>query len=268
MHFRAETIYLRAMNQTLIIIPTYNESANVEALSSAILRLQEDVDILFVDDNSPDGTGLLCDRLAEHDERINVIHRENKKGLGRAYIEGFKWALARDYEIVFEMDCDFSHHPEDIETMRMAVCDADLVIGSRYLEGIRVINWPLGRLMLSKAAAVYVKLVTGMPFDDPTGGFKCYRREVLESIDLDSIKSNGYSFQVETAHRAWIQGFKVVEIPITFEERRSGESKMSSAIVAEAFWMVWKILFTHGMRRSPRRAHPLSIAAKSAKRER
>lgn len=247
------------MNRTLIIVPTYNESENVEALARSILEIAPDVDLLFVDDNSPDGTGSICDRLTGWDERVHVIHRKDKKGLGRAYLCGFEWALENRYDVVFEMDADFSHRPADIAAMRAAIADADLVLGSRFLGGIRVINWPLTRLMLSKAAAFYVQLVTGMPFMDPTGGFKCYRASVLDSIDLDGIESNGYSFQIETTHEVWMRGFKVVEVPITFEERRVGASKMSAEIVREAFWMVWKLLFKWNCRRSPRGRHALSV---------
>lgn len=239
------------MINTLIIIPTYDECDNVEPLTREIFARHADVDILFVDDNSPDGTGAVCDSIASQDGRISVLHREDKKGLGRAYIEGFRWALRRDYEYVFEMDADFSHRPQDIAVIRDAVGTADLVLGSRFIGGVRVVNWPLNRLFLSKAAALYVRVITGLPFADPTGGFKCYRRRVLESIDLDSITSNGYSFQIETLHRAWIRGFQIREVPITFEDRQQGRSKMSPDIVREAFWMVWKILLAARGRRRP-----------------
>lgn len=249
---------MAGMNKTLVIIPTYNERENVRAISSAIFD-DYDADILFVDDRSPDGTGELIDEMAAQDKRIHVIHREDKQGLGRAYIAGFKWALEHEYEFIFEMDADFSHRPQDIAPIRKAADDADLVLGSRYVGGIRVIDWPLSRLFLSKGASWYVRIITGMPFTDPTGGFKCYRRAVLKNIDLDKIRSNGYSFQIEMTHHAWMQGFDVVEVPITFEERRSGHSKMSMDIVIEALWMVWKLAIRTGFRRKPKGRHPRSV---------
>ncbi|MCS6771086.1 MAG: polyprenol monophosphomannose synthase [Kiritimatiellae bacterium] len=252
------------MNDYLVIIPTYNEIENVREMAAAIHRHAPWADILFVDDNSPDGTGQLLDRMAAEDPRIRVLHREKKQGLGRAYIAGFKWALERHYEFIGEMDCDFSHNPADLPKFREAAQQADLVLGTRYKGGIRVINWPLGRLILSKCAAYYVQIISGMPFTDPTGGFKCFRRAVLETVNLDQIKSNGYSFQIEMTHHAWMQGFRIVEVPIVFEERRSGASKMSSAIVREALWLVWKLLFRSKFRRSPpREYHPRSVASRA-----
>lgn len=250
------------MNDAVVIIPTYNERENVREISRAVLQVAPWIDLLIVDDNSPDGTGQLADSLAETDRRIHVLHRQEKQGLGRAYIAGFKWALAHNYEFICEMDADFSHNPADLNKFREAARDADLVLGTRYKGGIRVINWPLQRLILSKGAAVYVRLVTGMPVTDPTGGFKCFRRAVLETIDLDRIRSNGYSFQIEMTHHAWMDGFEVAEVPITFEERRSGASKMSGAIVNEALVMVWKLLFRAGLRRHPPARHPRSILAR------
>ncbi len=252
------------MNDTLIVIPTYNEKDNVQDIARTVFQYAPDVDLLFVDDNSPDGTGRIIDGLRESDPRVHVIHRQEKSGLGRAYIAGFKWALNKAYEFVFEMDCDFSHDPAAIPDFRAAAKSADLALGTRYKGGVRVINWPLSRLILSKSAAVYVRLVTGMPFTDPTGGFKCFRRGVLESIELDKIRSNGYSFQIEMTHHAWMRGFKVTEVPITFVERRSGASKMSSAIVREALTRVWSLLFRVKFRRSPpRELHPRSVGAAS-----
>ncbi len=239
------------MNDTLIIIPTYNESENIRPITAAVFADSTDVDILFVDDNSPDGTGALADELASADERVNVLHRTEKSGLGRAYIAGFRWALERQYEFIFEMDADFSHNPKDIPRLREAARDAGLVLGSRYKDGIRVINWPLSRLMLSRGAALYVRFITGMPFTDPTGGFKCFHRCVLEAIALDEITSNGYSFQIEMTYTAWRMGCPVVEVPIVFEERRSGASKMSRNIVFEALGMVWKLVFRARCRRRP-----------------
>ena len=240
------------MSDTLIIIPTYNERENVRAIARAVLEGIPKANVLFVDDNSPDGTGDIADDLAAADERIHVLHRERKDGLGRAYLAGFKWALERDYEYIFEMDADFSHDPKAILQFLDAAKNADLVLGSRYVGGIRIMNWPLSRLMLSRGAGLYVKIILGMPFTDPTGGFKCFTRRVLEAIDLDHINSNGYSFQIEMTHRAWIQGFKIVETPIVFEERRSGESKMSKRIVFEALGEVWRLFFSARCRRKPK----------------
>lgn len=248
------------MSDALVIIPTYNEKENALAIAAAVLREAPWADLLFVDDNSPDGTGQILDELSEREPRVKVLHRAGKEGLGRAYIAGFQWALERHYEFVFEMDADFSHNPADLPRLRAGAEKADLVLGTRYKDGIRVVNWPLRRLMLSKGAAIYVRLVTGMPFTDPTGGFKCYRRSVLECIPLQKIHSNGYSFQVEMTHTAWHAGFAIHEVPITFEERREGASKMSGAIVQEALLMVWKLLFRAGLRRRPRVRHPRSAA--------
>jgi dolichol-phosphate mannosyltransferase len=238
------------MDKTLIVIPTFNEAENVQLIAEAVLKAAPDVEILFVDDNSPDGTGHLIDQMTEKNDRIHVMHRLEKDGLGRAYIAGFKWALKRDYELIFEMDADFSHNPNDIPAMLQATAEADLAIGSRYVGGIRVINWPLNRLILSRGAGIYVKLITGLPLTDPTGGFKCFHRRVLEAIDLDSVQSNGYSFQVELNHRAWQQGYNITEVPIVFEERRSGSSKMNNKIIVEALWMVWSLLAQAHFRRS------------------
>lgn len=239
------------MNKALVVIPTYNENENVSAIAHAVLQAADEVDILFVDDNSPDGTGDIIDGMTKENSRIHVLHRTTKNGLGRAYIAGFKWALDHSYDLICEMDADFSHNPADVPHLIEAAKDADLALGSRYIGGIRIINWPLNRLVLSRSAGCYVKLITGMPFTDPTGGFKCFRRHVLETIDLDQIKSNGYSFQIEMTHRAWMAGFNIAEVPIIFEERRSGNSKMSGAIVREALGMVWKLLARSGFRRTP-----------------
>ncbi len=239
------------MNDTLIIIPTYNERENARAIAAAVFASSPDVDVLFVDDSSPDGTGAIADELAAGDPRVKVLHRAEKNGLGRAYIAGFKWALERHYEFICEMDADFSHNPADVPKLRSAAKEAELVLGSRYIGGIRVINWPLRRLFLSRGAGVYVKLVTGMPFTDPTGGFKCFRRCVLETIPLDKIESSGYSFQVEMTHTAWRIGCRIVEVPIVFEERRSGASKMSENIIFEALIMVWKLYFRARFTRTP-----------------
>ncbi len=239
--------------KTLVIVPTYNERDNLPALAARLLALPVNVDLLVVDDNSPDGTGQLADELAAKHSSIHVLHRAEKNGLGRAYCAGFAWALERDYEFIMEMDGDFSHNPDDIPRFIEAAKAADLVLGSRYCNGIRVINWPLGRLMLSMGAAQYVKIITGMPFSDPTGGFKCFRRHTLQAIDLHQVRSNGYSFQIEMTHKIWRQGLKVVEVPIIFTDRFLGSSKMSGKIVREALWVVWQLWIQNGFRRSPRK---------------
>ncbi len=240
------------MNQTLVIVPTYNERENLPRMVEKLLSLPVGVDVLVVDDNSPDGTGKLADDLALRHPSVHVLHRTEKNGLGRAYIAGFQWALQHPYQHVFEMDCDFSHDPGEIPRFLEAAQNADLVLGSRYSGGVRVLNWPLKRLLLSRLAGVYVSLITGMPFSDPTGGYKCFHRRCLESIRLDEIQSNGYSFQIELTHRLWRNGFRVAEVPITFADRVEGTSKLSRDIVAEACWMVWWLWIQNGFRRSPR----------------
>ncbi len=243
------------MNEALIIVPTYNERENLPRMAQKLLSLPVKVDLLVVDDNSPDGTGKLADELAARHPEIHVLHRAEKNGLGRAYIAGFQWALEHSYEFIFEIDCDFSHDPDDIPRFLEAAKkqDADLVLGSRYDGGVRVLNWPLKRLMLSRSAGVYVNLITGMPFTDPTGGYKCFRRRALEAIRLDDVRSNGYSFQVELTHRLWRQGYKIVEVPIVFTERVQGDSKMSRDIVREALLVVWWLWLQNGLRRRPRK---------------
>lgn len=229
--------------RTLVVMPTYNERDNLPIIVPRVLAQHPSVHVLVVDDNSPDGTGQLADELAAGSDRIHVIHRPGKLGLGTAYIAGFKWALDRDYQYIFEMDSDFSHNPDHIPEFLTAARDYDLVLGSRYLRGVTVINWPMSRLMLSYFANRYARFVTGLPFTDTTGGFKCYRRKVLEGIDLDAIRSEGYSFQIETTFRAWRRGFKVGEIKIIFTDRTEGTSKMSGRIVREAIWRVWALRF-------------------------
>lgn len=241
------------MSKTLVVVPTYNERENLPRLLTRLLELPVDVDVLVVDDNSPDGTGQLADKLAMQHPQVHVLHRQSKDGLGRAYLAGFKWALQKEYEFVFELDGDFSHDPDEIPNFLKAAENADCVLGTRYKGGIRVINWPLSRLMLSRAAGVYVQLVTGMPFTDPTGGYKCFRRSALQSLGLEGIQSNGYSFQIELTHRLWRQGLRIEEVPIIFTDRVQGRSKMSGNIVREAFIMVWKLWWQNGMRRSARR---------------
>jgi dolichol-phosphate mannosyltransferase len=241
------------MNDTLVVVPTYNERENLPPLAQRLLSLPRPVDMLVVDDNSPDGTGKLADELASKHPSVHVLHRTEKDGLGRAYIAGFKWALERGYEFIFEMDGDFSHNPDDIPLFLDAARDADLVLGSRYLNGIRIINWPLPRLMLSKGAARFVKTVLGMPFTDPTGGYKCFRSRALRAVKLDEVRSNGYSFQIEMTHRLWREGMNIVEVPIIFTDRFQGHSKMSKEIMREAFWMVWRLWFQNGCRRRPKK---------------
>ena len=241
------------MNPVLIIIPTYNERDNLPQLIKRINAQPAEADVLVVDDNSPDGTGRIADEIAAVNPTVNVLHRQEKNGLGRAYIAGFQWALERHYEFVFEMDGDFSHNPADVPAFLDVAKNADLVIGSRYWNGIRVINWPLNRLVLSLGAAQYVKIITGMPFTDPTGGYKCFRRAALQAVDLDGVRSNGYSFQIEMTHKIWRQGLRVAEVPIIFTDRFQGTSKMSRKIVWEALAMVWRLWFQNGLRRGPRR---------------
>jgi dolichol-phosphate mannosyltransferase len=224
---------------TLVVMPTYNERENLPVIIPQVLSQAPGIHVLVVDDNSPDGTGTLADEMAAEDQRINVLHRPGKLGLGTAYIAGFKWALEHDYELVFEMDSDFSHNPEHIPEFLETAQQYDLVLGSRYLKGVTVVNWPMSRLLLSYFANIYARVITGLPFSDTTGGFKCYHRKVLEGIDLDAITSEGYSFQIETSFRAWRKGFKIGEITIVFTDRTEGSSKMSGRIIREAIWKVW-----------------------------
>jgi len=225
--------------KALVIIPTYNEAVNLSHLVPQVLAQDGRLEVLVVDDNSPDGTGQLAEALAVENPRVHVLHRTAKQGLGTAYLAGFKWGLERDYAYFFEMDADFSHDPAHLKEFLKAVQDADLVLGSRYLAGrVTVVNWPMGRLLLSYFANVYARWVTGLRIWDLTGGFKCYRRRVLEGIDLAQVRSNGYAFQIEMSVRAWRKGFKLAEIPIVFVDRTEGQSKMNRAIVREAVWMV------------------------------
>ena len=243
------------MNETLIIVPTVNERENLPRLAQRLLSLPTGVDVLVVDGNSSDGTGQIADELSAKHPQIHVLHERKKNGLGRAYIAGFEWALERNYEFIFEMDCDFSHNPDEIPNFLAAAKsqNADLVLGSRYSGGVRVVNWPLKRLMLSRSAGLYVRLITGMPFTDPTGGYKCFRRRALQAINLDDVRSSNYSFQIEMTHRLWRQGFKIVEVPIIFTDRIEGHSKMAGHIVTEALWMVWWLWLQNGLRRWPRK---------------
>jgi dolichol-phosphate mannosyltransferase len=235
--------------ETLVIMPTYNEKENIAEIVGAVLKLGSGIEMLVIDDNSPDGTGRIVDAMAAVDPRLHVIHRPGKLGLGSAYITGFTWALANTgAKYVFEMDADFSHDPNAIPQFLEAIKTNDLVIGSRYIRGISVVNWPLERLILSYAANKYTHFVTGLPIKDATGGFKCFRREVLEALPLDRIRSDGYSFQIEVNFYCWKKRFRIMEIPILFVDRRVGSSKMSKKIVREAAFMIWRLRFM-----SPRR---------------
>jgi dolichol-phosphate mannosyltransferase len=230
--------------EALVIIPTYNEKENIAEITTAVLKLGSGIEVLVIDDNSPDGTGAIVDALAAVNPRVHVLHRPGKLGLGSAYITGFKWALENTgAKYVFEMDADFSHDPQAIPQFLETIRSSDLVIGSRYIRGISVVNWPLERLILSYAANKYTHFVTGLPVRDATGGFKCFRREVLEALPLDRIKSDGYSFQIEVNFICWKKGFRIAEIPILFVDRRVGISKMSKKIVREAAFMVWRLRF-------------------------
>ena len=229
-------------DRALVIIPTYNERENVKRIVTAVLAQDESIDVLVVDDGSPDGTGQIVDTMAAENSRIHALHRSGKLGLGTAYVAGFKWALERDYQFILEMDADFSHSPDKLPAFLEAIKTADLVLGSRYQNGhINVVNWPISRLFLSYSANIYARRVTGLQVFDATGGFKCFRRSVLEAIDLSDVRSNGYAFQIEMTFRAWKKGFRIVEIPIVFVDRTEGSSKMSKRIVREAVWMVWRL---------------------------
>ena len=227
----------------LVCVPTYNERANLPLIVPAILEQDPRLEVLVIDDSSPDGTGELADTLAAESPRVHVLHREAKEGLGRAYLSGFRWALDRGYEFILEMDADFSHDPKFLPLFIEASQQADLVIGSRYKQGVNVINWPISRLLLSLGANQYARMITGLPISDSTGGFKCFRRDVLAAIDFSRVRSNGYAFQIEMSYRAWRKGFRIVEIPIVFTDRVEGQSKMSKRIVREAVWMVWSLRF-------------------------
>jgi len=228
--------------RALVIIPTYNELNNLQLILPLVLGQDPRIEVLVVDDNSPDGTGRAADEIAAGNDRVHVLHRPGKQGLGTAYLAGFRWALERDYAYVLEMDADFSHDPKHLPQFLAAIEDADVVLGSRYQGGrVTVVNWPMPRLLLSYFANIYARIVTGVRLGDATGGFKCFRRRVLESIDLNAVRSNGYAFQIEMSTRAARKGFRIVEIPIVFVDRTDGVSKMSKAIVREAIWMVWKL---------------------------
>lgn len=228
--------------RALIIIPTYNERENISRMIHTVLGKDPRLEILVVDDGSPDGTAGIVEAIAAQNPRVHILKRPKKMGLGTAYLAGFKWSLARDYAYTFEMDADFSHDPGHLPEFLRVIETADLVLGSRYREGkVTVVNWPMTRLLLSYFANVYARVVTGLPLWDATGGFKCYRRAVLEAIDLDDVRSNGYAFQIEMSFRAWRKNFRIVEIPIVFVDRTEGTSKMNKSIVREAIWMVWRL---------------------------
>lgn len=242
--------------EKLVIIPTYNEKDNIESLIEAIIKLPVSFDILIIDDNSPDKTAEIVESLQKNypEGRINLIKRQGKLGLGTAYITGFRWAIEKKYDYIFEMDADFSHDPKDLVRL-FGACEsqnADLVIGSRYITGVNVVNWPMGRVLMSYFASHYVRFITGMPVFDTTAGFKCYRRRVLENIDLDKIKFKGYAFQIEMKFTAWKMGFKIIEIPIIFTDRKKGSSKMSGGIFNEAFWGVLKMKFYSFFKKYPK----------------
>jgi dolichol-phosphate mannosyltransferase len=241
-HASTELLADRPRERALVIVPTYNERENIGRLIELVLDTDSRLEVLVVDDGSPDGTGTLVDELSARNPRVHALHRPRKLGLGTAYIAGFRWALQRDYVYVFEMDADFSHDPAHLPQFLEAIKDADLVLGSRYRHGkVTVVNWPITRLILSYSANIYARVVTGLPLNDSTGGFKCFRREVLEAIRLERVRSNGYAFQIEMSFRAWKRGFRIVEIPIVFVDRTEGQSKMSRRIVREAIWMVWRL---------------------------
>lgn len=236
----------KALKENLVIIPTYNEKENIEKIISAVFSLKTQFDILIIDDGSPDGTADIVKTLQEaHKDHLHLIERKGKLGLGTAYIAGFKWALEQQYQYIYEMDADFSHDPKDLEKLHKAcaVEGADLAIGSRYVSGVNVVNWPMGRVLISYFASVYVRWITRMKIHDSTAGFKCYNRKVLETINLDKIRFKGYAFQIEMKFTAWKFGFNIKEVPIIFTDRKEGTSKMSGGIVSEAIFGVIKMKF-------------------------
>ncbi len=229
--------------KALVITPTYNEAENINRLVDEVLSKDTSLELLIIDDNSPDGTAAIVEEIREKEPRLHIIKRPGKLGLGSAYITGFKFALKNDYDYIFEMDGDLSHDPGILPVMLKEIENNDLVIGSRYIPGGSVLNWPIRRLLLSYLASRYVRLITGMPIKDPTSGFKCYRKEVLQDLDLNRIMSDGYAFQVEVKYRIWRKKYRIKEIPIIFYDRVSGHSKMSRKIVYEAIWMIWRLRF-------------------------
>jgi dolichol-phosphate mannosyltransferase len=228
-------------NQTLIIIPTFNEIDNIERMIRTLFGLYSEISLLIIEDGSPDGTANVVKKLQSEFKNLNMIERKGKLGLGTAYITGFKWALERNYQFVFEMDCDFSHDPASIPDLLSAATSNDLIIGSRYIDGIRIINWPFRRLLLSYGASIYTRMITGIPIFDTTGGFKCFTRKALESLNFEEIISNGYSFQLELNYKVWAKNLKIKEVPIIFYERRDGQSKMNGGIIFEAVFAVFRL---------------------------
>jgi dolichol-phosphate mannosyltransferase len=233
---------LEQLPKILVVIPTYDEADNIPKLIPAVLRQAPNLHVLIVDDNSPDGTAKIVKEMIATNDYVHIIERDGKQGLGTAYVAGFKYAIENGYDLVFEMDADFSHNPNDIPLFLSKIREGyDLVIGSRYVNGVRILNWPMNRLLLSYSANVYTQFITGLPVHDATGGFKCYRIAALKAIVLDDIRSNGYAFQIEISYKVWKKGFRIVEIPIVFIDRREGVSKMSKQIVYEAVFMLWKL---------------------------
>ena len=230
--------------KAIVIIPTYNEIENIKYIITAVLDVVNDINVLVVDDNSPDGTAYEVENMMQIDDRIHLIKRPGKMGLGTAYCDGFRYCIDKGFDYIFEMDADFSHDPKELHNFLEAIKDNDLVIGSRYISGMNVVNWPLHRLLLSYGASLYTRFITWIPIKDTTGGFKCFRAEILKKINLDKIRSNGYGFQIEMNYNVWKLGGRIKEIPIIFEDRRSGNSKMNKKIVYEALWLVWKLRFT------------------------
>lgn len=230
------------MIRTLVIIPTYDERENLARIVPRVLEQGPDIEVLVVDDNSPDGTGDVADALAAENPRVHALHRPGKEGLGKAYLAGFRWGLDEGYDLLVEMDADLSHPPDHLPRLLEAAESKDVVVGSRYVDGrVTVVNWPISRLLLSLFGSWYARVITRLPVRDATGGFNCWHRRVLEAVDLDRIESNGYAFQIELKLRAWRKGFSIGEVPIVFTERDTGESKMSKRIVREAVWRVWKL---------------------------
>ena len=231
------------MPKTLVVTPTYNEAENIEKIINAVLSQDASIEILIVDDNSPDGTAQIVENIQANNNRVHLLKRAGKMGLGTAYVDGFKYAINNNYDFVMEIDADFSHDPNEIPNFLKKIQEFDVVLGSRYINGVRILNWPIRRLILSYGASMYTRIITGMPIKDATGGYKCFRIAVIKSINLDNIHSNGYAFQIEMNFKAWKKGFKIFELPITFVDRTHGTSKMSKKIVYEAVRLVWKLKF-------------------------
>ena len=233
----------KPIDRILVIIPTYNEVENIKNLIPQVMKQDSRIEILVIDDNSPDGTADAVDAMMKKNQGLNLMRRSSKQGLGTAYVAGFRYALDNNYDLIFEMDADFSHDPAEIPRFLERMEEYDLVIGSRYIRGVNVVNWPMSRLILSWSANVYARIVTGLPIRDATSGYKCFKRIVLENIDLDRIHSDGYAFQIEMHFKAWQKRYRLLEIPIVFVDRNIGDSKMNPGIVREAAWMVWKLRF-------------------------